>query len=391
MKRFETFNDVIHPVEFEDFVSNYFEQKPFVIKRNQPDYYEPVLTITDIDRILRNNNLDSEGFELVKYSQQLNKSKFTCSDINTGKNVIDHKKLFGFFDEGFTINVDQFHRYHRPLNRLVDMTVRTFYGDSNAYLFYTPAGMQGLKPHWDQVDVFILQIEGSKEWRVYDSPMKLPRTTEGFDNMDKEPILTAVLEKGDMLYMPRGFVHEAKSGNDISVHITLSCSIKTYGDLFKSMVADIADEYFDQSLPVRFNVDSDDFRARIKDYVATLDINEVIGKFRKDFFDKKVLQSTGIFIQNSGLDTHVKLKKKLAGPYSVKCDNLQLTLACSTGASIVFPVFAKVCIEFILEAEVFSVNEIPSDLSEQKMLMICKKLIHEGILEVLHPDVISFY
>lgn len=36
---------------------------------------------------------------------------------------------------------------------------------SNAYL--TPAGSQGFAPHYDDIDAFILQLEGRKQWKVY--------------------------------------------------------------------------------------------------------------------------------------------------------------------------------------------------------------------------------
>ena len=36
---------------------------------------------------------------------------------------------------------------------------------ANTYL--TPAGAQGFSPHYDDVEVFILQTEGSKHWRLY--------------------------------------------------------------------------------------------------------------------------------------------------------------------------------------------------------------------------------
>jgi len=44
-----------------------------------------------------------------------------------------------------------------------------FWGDgvgSNAYL--TPAGSQGFAPHYDDVEAFVLQLEGSKDWKLYD-------------------------------------------------------------------------------------------------------------------------------------------------------------------------------------------------------------------------------
>ena len=53
-------------------------------------------------------------------------------------------------------------------------TLQEFFGSfvgTNMYL--TPPGTQGFAPHYDDVEVFILQLEGKKHWRVYE-----PRTAQ---------------------------------------------------------------------------------------------------------------------------------------------------------------------------------------------------------------------
>ena len=53
-------------------------------------------------------------------------------------------------------------------------TLQDFMGSfvgTNMYL--TPPGTQGFAPHYDDVEVFILQLEGKKHWRVYE-----PRTAQ---------------------------------------------------------------------------------------------------------------------------------------------------------------------------------------------------------------------
>jgi ribosomal protein L16 Arg81 hydroxylase len=73
---------------------------------------------------------------------------------------------------------------------------------SNVY--YTPADSQGFAPHFDDVDVFVLQIEGKKHWKLYtpDKSEALPRYSSG--NLDPadlpEPshdiVLTPVCSNG---------------------------------------------------------------------------------------------------------------------------------------------------------------------------------------------------
>ena len=46
----------------------------------------------------------------------------------------------------------------------------------NVYL--TPPSSQGFTAHYDAHDVFILQIAGSKHWRLYDAPLRLPMESQ---------------------------------------------------------------------------------------------------------------------------------------------------------------------------------------------------------------------
>jgi len=88
---------------------------------------------------------------------------------------------------------------------------------SNAYL--TPLHSQGFAPHYDDVDVFILQLEGYKRWRVYAPPNKmetLPRESsrdytekEVEEDMGCELIMDLMIGPGDVLYLPRGWIHQA--------------------------------------------------------------------------------------------------------------------------------------------------------------------------------------
>ena len=105
-----------------------------------------------------------------------------------------------------------------------------------ASVYMTPPGVQGLAPHWDDVDVFILQCEGEKSWTLHQPFEVHPLSPSG--DLDEsrivgEPILEVTLRPGDCLYMPRGVIHQAKtteSNSDcgaarvlpFSTHVTIS-------------------------------------------------------------------------------------------------------------------------------------------------------------------------
>lgn len=113
-----------------------------------------------------------------------------------------------------------------------------------ANIYLTPRNSQGFAPHYDDIEAFVLQIEGEKEWSVYpprNEVETLPR--ESSDNFQQDeigaPALTVTLRPGDLLYFPRGWIHQAKTVcNKHSLHITLSAYQKTsYADLFEELTA----------------------------------------------------------------------------------------------------------------------------------------------------------
>lgn len=97
-----------------------------------------------------------------------------------------------------------------------------------ANLYVTPAWHKAVPAHADDRDVLIVQIEGRKQWRVYnDPPVPWPYSHEqaGKDSPLGRlgPIaIEATLERGHALYIPRGFVHEARAESLSSVHATLA-------------------------------------------------------------------------------------------------------------------------------------------------------------------------
>lgn len=112
---------------------------------------------------------------------------------------------------------------------------------ANVYL--TPKNSQGFAPHYDDIEAFVLQIEGKKRWRLYKPRNRsemLPRESSRNFTQEEigEPCMDVILEPGDMLYFPRGYIHQAQTlKNHHSLHITVSAYQKqTYGDLLEVLI-----------------------------------------------------------------------------------------------------------------------------------------------------------
>lgn len=103
-----------------------------------------------------------------------------------------------------------------------------------ANMYLTPPDSQAVAPHADDRDVIVVQLAGSKSWKVYpDPPIAFPYVEEQVGKsekypvpqatLDAKPLLDTELNVGDILYMPRGFVHEALTNETgPSLHLTIA-------------------------------------------------------------------------------------------------------------------------------------------------------------------------
>lgn len=101
----------------------------------------------------------------------------------------------------------------------------------NAYITYGGDGTFGR--HWDTHCVFAVQLKGRKHWKVYKPSLDLPlefQKSASFDKDNLQLVLDEILFEGDILYIPRGWWHEAIPIKDTpSMHIAAGVhSIKVY-------------------------------------------------------------------------------------------------------------------------------------------------------------------
>jgi ribosomal protein L16 Arg81 hydroxylase len=111
---------------------------------------------------------------------------------------------------------------------------------------------RGFDLHWDDHDVFILQVTGRKLWRIYGETRKHPVTgdkAEKPSNVD-EPVWEGMLEDGDLLYIPRGWWHVAMPQAEPTLHLTVGIHNRTGLDLLRWLSERLREsESFREDLP----------------------------------------------------------------------------------------------------------------------------------------------
>jgi lysine-specific demethylase/histidyl-hydroxylase NO66 len=190
----------------------------------------------------------------LKYNHDLDVTKYedgARETLNAEGNVeATEEELRSHFKDGCSVRLLRPQEHFDVIWRTV-ACLESFWkcgGGANSYL--TPAGTQGFAPHFDDIEAFVLQLEGEKKWKVYS-----PYDGDDLELRKRFPLLPNVSSRdfaqeelsalelahdvtlcpGDLLYLPRGVVHQARSVDDKhSLHLTLSSGQRnTVGDFLK--------------------------------------------------------------------------------------------------------------------------------------------------------------
>ena len=234
------FADIVSPFAPQAFFTAQAETPRPMLFRGPPARFEHLMGWRDIDKLLFSGRRDASRIRLFMDRQTLPASLVSRPSEPFGHQLlepaIDDRKLLAFLREGATLIVD---RVHRSLGRVSDLTdafAGAAHHGASANLYVSWQSTQGFNTHWDDHDVFVVQVRGEKHWRIYGvtrvSPLK--RDIEENGPAPKEPIWTGRLGAGDVLFIPRGWWHDARGvpgQGRASMHLSCHVGVRTGSDV----------------------------------------------------------------------------------------------------------------------------------------------------------------
>jgi ribosomal protein L16 Arg81 hydroxylase len=383
------FQRLLAPVSSAAFFEEYFETKPLVVARNRPDYYHRLLSLEDVDKIIATEDVCYPDIRLVSAEREIKSDAYT----HLGDRV-DPVRLYQLYADGATIILDHLHRSHPPLADLCASLELEFSAPFQTNVYLTPPGAKGFKAHFDNHDVFVLQLHGKKHWRLYGTPVPLPVGEQGGDPCQSNPgipTLESCLRPGDTLYVPRGVVHDAISEDEPSLHATVGLLSYTWTDLMLEALAIVAlkDSAFRRSLPPGFARPGFDrksltlvFDELLSRFSASADLNSAMDTFATEFIRTRWPRLRGQMAQlgaseNLTLDSQVACRPDLA--YALQENGSVISIE-YWGNSIRLPKGAGVSLRYALTVPCFQVRDLPGELDDDSKLVLVRRLIREGIL-----------
>jgi 50S ribosomal protein L16 3-hydroxylase len=149
--------------------------------------------------------------------------------------------------KGYTVGIRHLQTFDPASKKLASDFAATFCGEVDVHLYGTSASEKGFGWHYDAEDVFILQIEGSKEWffrKNTVNPWPLIETLPMDMAYQREitPTMSCILHPNDWLYLPVGYWHSTRAianSFSLSVGVNRKSCIDIYDHLRSRLLNDI--------------------------------------------------------------------------------------------------------------------------------------------------------
>lgn len=399
---------LLHPVKPTEFLGDYFEQRPLHVSERPPDYFSALFGVDDIERYL---------FCVRPQAEQLSVLRDGAKDAAMEQEIARNPdRAPRALMDGYTLVLNGAQRYWPPLRELVAELSEFLACPVIVNVYCSGPGSQGFDTHADVHDVFVAQIAGSKRWRLYNPLYVLPidglpgdlhslgpPESGELDPSALRATLTGeqVLKAGDLLYIPRGVPHDAVAHDELSIHLTLGMHPPTWYQMLTAMTQLVAiyDPAWRASIPldIRRNNGALPSASELgKMFAASLErtgqdwsTEDLLALFHRDLGMKAGPAGPGRYlrsildIENLAVSSVVERRPGARLRFAIRDKRAHLTFS---GGNMSGPRKIVPALEFISKQGCFVVGQLPGQLSDSERLVLARRLIREGLLQIAGND-----
>jgi ribosomal protein L16 Arg81 hydroxylase len=371
------------------FLEEHWEKEPLHIVRSNPEFYSDLFSLKLLDEF--------HGFSLTNDNSRMAKDGKSQDPSSIAKLNICH--FYESYYKGHTLVTCNIHERWEPIAEIANALFKEFGCKISTHLYPTPAHSQGFGAHWDDHDIFALQLEGEKEWALYNGGPKTPRLNAYDRDSPRqsiedpgEPYQTILLEAGDLLYFPRGVIHRAKAQEKASLHLTFGLYSTTLEHVMKEAIEIANLPELDRSLPLGFftlNGETDHLQEQMislsSSLIQSLDFEQALTRIAARIVRNWPPLPTGHFTQlgqvcTVNLNSRVKKRK----------GNIGILSNSETGIVVSFPGgeyemdhALRPALRFLCDREETRVGDLPGEIDNEMRIGLVGRLLERGFLDLV--------
>ncbi|MFI7540633.1 cupin domain-containing protein [Actinoplanes sp. NPDC049599] len=386
------------------FAEAYWGRQPLLTRADElagPAGFTDLLSPDAVDELLSERGLRTPFLRVADQGTVLPASAFTGSGgagAEVGDQVIDDK-IMSLYAGGATLVLQGLHRIWPPLidyARRLGAELRQPL-QVNAYL--TPAGNKGFATHYDTHDVFVLQVDGTKRWRIHEPVLPEPLERQAWGGRadevgavaDGPATLDVVLAPGDALYLPRGWLHSAQAQGERSLHLTFGVRALTRYALVEELLGLAAEaQRLRATLPYALDVADPDAVApeltatveALRDWLLTADPAVVAARLRDRAWPAQRPQPVRplaqlAFAEQLGPDDRITVRDGLR--WHLREDGPEHVLLRLTDRTLRFPAYCAAAVRTALDGGPHRVGDLPELDDDADRLVLARRLLREAL------------
>jgi hypothetical protein len=249
-----------------EFAADHWGRRPL---RATAGPVDDLFSAAAVDELITVRGLRAPFLRVAKDGRTFGDREFT-SGGGVGATVADQLNddlVWRHFEAGATLVLQALHRSYEPVLRFTQALAADLGHPCQVNAYVTPPQNTGFSDHYDVHDVFVVQVEGEKTWRIREPVWPLPLRDQPWDRhrdaieeaAAEPPLEEFVMAPGDVLYLPRGFLHSATARGEVSIHLTIGVHQWTRQHIAEQLAAAVLhrlgeDETIRASLPLGVDV-----------------------------------------------------------------------------------------------------------------------------------------
>lgn len=360
------------------------------VREPSPAGYTDLLSLDDVDRMMSEHGLRTPAFRLVRDGRPLPASEYTRSARLGGQpmsGIADPARIFAAFDQGATIVLQGLQRYWSPVAAFCRELEVALGHQCQVNAYITPPGAQGFREHSDAHDVFVLQAFGRKEWQIGSAPGERHAADDG--QVSREVHLTP----GTAVYMPAGTRHAARTQHSVSGHLTVGIHPTRWRDAVEEALARALDDSsLDTPLPVGFHRDpcalAPQVSARLRELITRLDkldSRSITETLAERFLTRRPARLRGGLtdrVRLSALSDDGRIRRRAGAVCEVRVSESSPLRVLLGDRELRIPRWVEPAMRDIAARDEFAVRDLAPYLDATSRLVLVRRLVREGLLEV---------
>ncbi len=386
------------------FAAAYWGHQPLLSRADElagPAGFTDLLSVDAVDELLSRRGLRTPFLRVARQGTVLPAGSFTGSGgagAEVGDQVIDDK-VMRLYADGATLVLQGLHRTWPPLIEFARRLGAELSQPLQVNAYLTPAGNRGFATHYDTHDVFVLQVDGTKRWRIHEPVLADPlertpwggRKEEVSATADGPAALDVVLAPGDALYLPRGWLHSAEAQGERSLHLTVGVRALTRYALVEELLAlAVQDRRLRATLPFGMDVadpaevgpELTETVAALRDWLLTADPAEVADRLRERAWPASRPEPVGPLAQLDFADAlgpadRVRLRAGLR--WRMTGDGPEHVVLHLVGRTLRFPAYCAPALRTVLGGAACRVGDLPLDDDPDRLVLV-RRLLREALV-----------